>query len=518
MHRGVDTGDSTARLLRWCRGGRKLTVGAQPRGQRSTELSSIIGVVCAVVIFLGCLVAVLVVFSLGESYDEEPTPRERSTAANQVVPSAPIGLPASIEMTSSPATQPTHGPSSGTRSSTRTKPSQMTPTSNQLPRSPLICTVSVKFTNVSSIPGDGLCDFIFYESFYLKNNPTGWSDSGLDHFLRLSQNMRRTDVGASFSPVGDRLFSDAVSGDLNAAVDNLRSRGVSHYGMLSLYRRYISSPKFLECLKILQDIREHVNSQVPPDLPTPVLYTVVGALFDEPLLYQNIDRSNGITEPSFYVALTHVPYADRKRRDCRILPMTMLDFPADPPRRKLKYGISIKEAMSNLKWTESHKWDFTWMAISFSMRGHLYAASNTSGGKNADHLFRPCKDFTGPRVMYNVKPQMRCPSSGRWTYRFRDDVLGEYSYDTVGGLTMVFDSEISMKRKICEAKAGYPDVPFSIAAYDVEYDSDPAGCPTMQIGLGAFRRLKALRRLNEFIDKEFKNASYLQKCLDVPVS
>nr|XP_054931053.1 uncharacterized protein LOC129386828 [Dermacentor andersoni] len=173
-------------------------------------------------------------------------------------------------------------------------PSQMTPTSNQWPRSPLICTVSVKFTNVSSIPGDGLCDFIFYESFYLKNNPTGWSDSGLDHFLRLSKNMRRTDVGASFSPVGDTLFSDALSGDLNAAVDNLRSRGVYHFGMLSLYGRYISSPKFFECLRILQDIREHVNSQVPPNMPTPLLYTVVGALFDEPLLYQNIDRSKQV--------------------------------------------------------------------------------------------------------------------------------------------------------------------------------------------------------------------------------
>nr|XP_054931052.1 uncharacterized protein LOC129386827 [Dermacentor andersoni] len=174
--------------------------------------------------------------------------------------------------------------------------------------------------------------------------------------------------------------------------------------------------------------------------------------------------------------------------------------------------------MSNLKWTQSHKWDFTWMAISFSMRGHLYAATNTSGGEEAYDLFSPCEDFSGPHLMYNVQPQMRCPSSDGSTYRFRDDVVGEYNYDAAEGLTMVFDSEISMRKKICEAKAGYPDVPFGIAAYDVEYDSDAAGCPTMQIGSGAFRRLKALQRLNEFIDKEFKDASYLQKCLGVPVS
>ncbi|KAH7960193.1 hypothetical protein HPB49_017616 [Dermacentor silvarum] len=161
-------------------------------------------------------------------------------------------------------------------------------------RSPLICTVSIKFTNVSSIPRDGVCDFIFYESFYLKNNPSGWTDSGLDHFLTLGQSMRITAVGASFSPAKDTLFADALSGDLNTAVDKLLSLGVSHFGMLSLYRRYASSPKFLQCLRILQDIRNHVNSNVPPNMPTPILYTVVGALFDEPLLYQNIDRSKQV--------------------------------------------------------------------------------------------------------------------------------------------------------------------------------------------------------------------------------
>ncbi|XP_075559938.1 uncharacterized protein LOC142591495 [Dermacentor variabilis] len=219
-----------------------------------------------------------------ESYDEEPTPVEGSDAADQA-PSGAAGQPASIVMAL---------PSAMTARGIATQPSQMTPTRNRWLRSPLICTVSVKFTNVSSIPGDGLCDFIFYESFYLKNNPTGWSDSGLDHFLRLSKSMRMTGVGASFSPVKDTLFSDALSGNLNAAVDNLRRRGVSHFGMLSLYRRYISSPKFFECLRILQDIREHVNSQVPSNMPTPAFYTVVGALFDEPLLYQNLDRSKQV--------------------------------------------------------------------------------------------------------------------------------------------------------------------------------------------------------------------------------
>ncbi|KAH7974997.1 hypothetical protein HPB49_022603 [Dermacentor silvarum] len=178
-------------------------------------------------------------------------------------------------------------------------------------KSPLICTVSIKFTNVSSIPRDGVCDFIFYESFYLKNNPSGWTDSGLDHFLTLGQSMRITAVGASFSPAKDTLFADALSGDLNTAVDKLLSLGVSHFGMLSLYRR---------------DYREDIQEEPAPTPPALI----------------------GIAEPSFYVALTHIPYADRRRSDCRILPMTMLNFPADPPRSKFKYGISIVSAASFL--------------------------------------------------------------------------------------------------------------------------------------------------------------------------
>ncbi|KAL1416691.1 hypothetical protein MTO96_027588, partial [Rhipicephalus appendiculatus] len=155
-----------------------------------------------------------------------------------------------------------------------------------------------------------------------------------------------------------------------------------------------------------------------------------------------------ITEPSFFVALTHVPFADRKRRDCRILPMTMLDFPAVPPRREMKYAVSIKEALSNLQRTQGYKWDFTWMAISFSMRGHVYVPTNTTGDDDAYKLFRPCTNFNASRHGFDVQPTSSCPSShGGWTYRSESDVVGEYTYDAALGLMMVFDSEISIRKK-----------------------------------------------------------------------
>ncbi|XP_077491617.1 uncharacterized protein LOC144102178 [Amblyomma americanum] len=52
----------------------------------------------------------------------------------------------------------------------------------------------------TALPVDGLCDFIFYESFYLKLLPVGWTDPGLDHFLAVGKQMSVTGIGASFSP------------------------------------------------------------------------------------------------------------------------------------------------------------------------------------------------------------------------------------------------------------------------------------------------------------------------------
>ncbi|KAL1470215.1 hypothetical protein MTO96_040566 [Rhipicephalus appendiculatus] len=73
------------------------------------------------------------------------------------------------------------------------------------------------------------------------------------------------------------------------------------------------------------------------------------------------------------------------------------------------------------------------------------------------------------------------------------------------------------QHQICEAKAAYPGVPFGVAAYDVDYDSVSSDCPSMHIGSGTYRRVEALRRLNEFMETRFTDASRLQECLDLPL-
>ncbi|XP_075559355.1 uncharacterized protein LOC142590837 [Dermacentor variabilis] len=120
-------------------------------------------------------------------------------------------------------------------------------------RGPLLCTVSVHFTETSLLPEDGECDIIFYESFYVKNRPSDWKDSGLDHFLKLGRTMHRTSVGASFSPVGGQLFADVTTRALFDGLDRLSHLGVKHFGMMNVYGDFtIDADKLAQCLTVLK--------------------------------------------------------------------------------------------------------------------------------------------------------------------------------------------------------------------------------------------------------------------------
>ncbi|KAL1470879.1 hypothetical protein MTO96_040227, partial [Rhipicephalus appendiculatus] len=153
------------------------------------------------------------------------------------------------------------------------------------PRGPFLCTVSVNFTESSLLPEDGLCDIIFYESFYVKNSPLEWNDTGLDHFFELGRSMQHTSIGASFSPTGLKLSDDFDSGVLWSGLDKLRTMGVEHFGMLNLlaYSRSLGFD-FADNLDILKGILEYIHGDYPDG------YAVVGLRFlsndyDHPFSY-----------------------------------------------------------------------------------------------------------------------------------------------------------------------------------------------------------------------------------------
>ncbi|XP_077489192.1 uncharacterized protein LOC144100015 isoform X2 [Amblyomma americanum] len=180
----------------------------------------------------------------------------------------------------------------------------------------LVCTVSVKFGINSILPEHRLCDFIFYESFYLKNSPLSWNDTGLDYFLTLCLSMHITQIGASFSIVNGKLFLDAITGALRQGIDNLIDRGFLHFGLLNLYGAYSTKHTLTQCLKILKEIAEFRTYKTYP-------HTFIGVQFEDSNAETLPEELETVFKPSMYIAITHVSHPDFPQ--CRTLPMTMLE-------------------------------------------------------------------------------------------------------------------------------------------------------------------------------------------------
>ncbi|XP_077523134.1 uncharacterized protein LOC144133968 [Amblyomma americanum] len=142
--------------------------------------------------------------------------------------------------------------------------------------SPMLCTVSSKFTAHSVVPEDGLCDFLFFESLYddQKNVVREPYKAGFDYFLKQKTEMAKTTLGVSFSPINDTVFIEAESADFLGAVGQMWQRGVSHFGALNLQGAYTSLGIQQKFLKLLQKIYHLVTHKGSAERPC---YTVIAS-------------------------------------------------------------------------------------------------------------------------------------------------------------------------------------------------------------------------------------------------
>ncbi|XP_065301701.1 uncharacterized protein [Dermacentor albipictus] len=368
---------------------------------------------------------------------------------------------------------------------------------------PLLCTVSVKITGATTLPDDGLCDVIFYDSFYVKNEPHGWQDAGLDYLLDSGKRMMNTGIGVSFSPVNGKLFTDAFAPAFLPTIDKLLRRSVYSFGILNVHDKYTAAKDLDTCLQILQLIKQRVGRAENNEADFPPAYTVLGVYFDLPYRYQNMKQLRRFSVPSFFISITHPSYYNTNDPDCRILPNSMQKFPRSPSRSAIKYAITITEAVNHVKWTMRYK-NYTEMAISFSMRGTVYLLGLSSA------LFTPC---TNVFRHYDTAPNRLCNTKHASNYFYDSEMFADYTFyvDRPPKSTMMtFDSEVAIKSKLCWTAATFPNLPILAAAYDVDYDASDEGCPALHLGKGAYRRLRLLKALNNYVRHNFTD---LQRCL-----
>ncbi|KAL1469925.1 hypothetical protein MTO96_024752 [Rhipicephalus appendiculatus] len=329
----------------------------------------------------------------------------------------------------------------------------------EAPRGPFICTVSVNFTESSLLPKDGLCDIIFYDSFYVKNNPHDWNDTGLDHFFELGRSMHYTSIGASFTRIGRELRDDDKSGVLWSGIDKLRTMGVKHFGMLNLLGyEEVYTFSLYGSLELLSRILEYVHEEYPDG------YAVVGLHFlsDYSKLPFHVLRTS--LRLRHFIALTHISYPTGYPLYSLVVPMSTMILPENLGKNDYLSSLSIAKTLDGLEYLQRSFADM-FVYISFSMRAHYFTV---------------CSEEYGNYYTYNTT------------------VGAEYTYDPQEDRVLVFDSEKGLKEKVCTALVNHRSLGISLAAYDVDYDQEFEECPNLLIGRGSFRRVKALRFMNDY--------------------
>ncbi|KAL1472751.1 hypothetical protein MTO96_039129 [Rhipicephalus appendiculatus] len=281
---------------------------------------------------------------------------------------------------------------------------------------------------------------------------------------------------------------NVTSSDVASGLLKLYNRGVTHFGALRVYGTGSGEEEVIAFLSFLQAVEHMIEER----MATSRHYAVIGVSYHREASYENVIRHmKNVYKPFLYVVVIHVPHADKQLPACLILPPTLLDM----------------EAMRHIQRVHSHDLHVP-MAISFTLRARFYKPADLSGSDLAFYKpLRKCQDFDGDS---DVSPATVCKDRYTSNFNYFGDQESAFTFDAQQERTATFDTQITMKTKICKAKKAYPDVPFGVAAFDVDLDSADTACNDLQVQAGNFTRLSVLSEMNNYISG---SASTTQECM-----
>ncbi|KAL1443550.1 hypothetical protein MTO96_045963 [Rhipicephalus appendiculatus] len=283
-----------------------------------------------------------------------------------------------------------------------------------MPSYSYVCTVSQPMReNVSYLPSDGMCDYIFYDSLYKDGKDNllsgiGALEHGAQYFIGQAPKYRNTQFGFSFAPESHLLTADFKDTRFNSAIDAIWNSRISHFGFLDLYRQYTELGHVTEALTVLKTVYLHIKSKAAVSRPS---YYVVGMSLDSSVNTQLLNLMKTVFTPSMFISIAHLSYSVRTFEDCRIFPVAMHSQPQDLSRgTDYTYGHTVNDSMAVLR--NVHKMGFSMpLAISFSLKGIYYSpklSDPSSPSVDEFQLFRPCEDFSttnydDPKVVSTAK-------------------------------------------------------------------------------------------------------------------
>ncbi|XP_075739443.1 uncharacterized protein LOC142784945 [Rhipicephalus microplus] len=139
--------------------------------------------------------------------------------------------------------------------------------------------------------------------------------------------------------------------------------------------------------------------------------------------------------------------------------------------------------------------------VSITLKARWFKAS--TGSKVG--LLERCDNVT---KTVDVDPYSVCsgPVSGR--YQYDKNYMSALFTNSTHALT--FETEQSIKAKLCALKSKFLKLNFGISVYDIDADMEDKSCATVQYR-GRYERLKLLKRILDFL-KGYTAANMKKEC------
>ncbi|XP_070385042.1 uncharacterized protein [Dermacentor albipictus] len=384
------------------------------------------------------------------------------------------------------------------------------PVALQAPPDTLVCTVSNMLRpEASALPPDGLCDVLFYESFYKDDmNILGDGYANLEpssrHFVDQAYHAQKTLYGASFAFTRTYSTPDFfMTQEFYEAIDDFWVRKIHHFGFLNLYREF-SAPEVVKgallALRGLHFHHKHFKRE------RTFSYQILGLSMASINIPTAIDDTalfiSTVFVPSMFIAIGHLSFSDASFHDCTILPPNNVFLL--PPN--VTYVHDLRESMERLRSIGKLIRGLS-LSLSVGLSGRYYNPSPRSSAvaSTADYgLFANCSDFSGP---FYDDPANACTSAngGDWEAISNDSFLFTAVYSKRLQRTLTYDMAELIQYKVCGSKTNFTDVHFSLAAYDVNFDSSPEACEEIGLSAGAFRRLSTIRPLSNYLLSRYES-------------
>ncbi|XP_065302959.1 uncharacterized protein [Dermacentor albipictus] len=361
----------------------------------------------------------------------------------------------------------------------------------------------------SALPPDGLCDVLFYESFYKDDmNILGDGYANLEpsarHFVDQAYHAQKTLYGASFAFTRTYSTPDLLmTREFYEAIDDFWVRKIHHFGFLNLYRKLSAPEGVKDALLALKELHSH-NKLF--ERQRTFSYQILGLYIDSFNFPTVVDDTalfiSTVFVPSMFIAIGHLSFSDASFHDCTILPPNNVFLL--PPN--VTYVHDLRENMERLRSIAKLIPGLS-LSLSVGLSGRYYnpSARSSAVASTGDYgLFANCSDFSGP---FYDDPANVCPSVGGGDWEFVGDLFYLFAavYSRTLHRTLTYDTAYLIPHKVCHSKTNFTDVHFSLAAYDVDFDSSPEACEEMGLGAGAFRRLSTIRPLSNYLLSRYES-------------